>query len=162
SPKFHVRGTGCVRSPQPVSAVTCALTEQRKAQIMQDKLHLANTSFAINLFAATHAKSGGKAVQVSPFSVRLALSMAAIGSQGATRQAFLDTFHLPSGVHLNDVNAHNNRFLAELLAAEEDAEAPTEISVANGLWLKKDDGAGYRFHEAFKADNARYYNLATR
>jgi len=128
---------------------------------MQSKFRKANTQFAVSLLAEAFAQSADKSVQVSPFSVRRALTMAAIGARGATRRAFLDTFQLPSGVDLSQVNEDNNSFLTALLAAEKHAQAPTEINVANALWLKKDEGAGYRFLDAFKAANQRYYNAPT-
>ncbi|MBY0551974.1 MAG: hypothetical protein K2W95_32120 [Candidatus Obscuribacterales bacterium] len=116
----------------------------------------ANTAFGLNLLRTAHSNAAGKPVQVSPFSVRRALSMTALGARGATLDSFRDTFQLARGTDLVAVHKHNQEVLAALLASERHAEAKTDIAVANALWLRKNDG-GYGILPAFIAANAQYY-----
>lgn len=118
----------------------------------------ANQGFAFNLLRQAYAGSSDKSTQVSPFSVRRALTMAALGARGDTLAAFLDVFGLPKGSDLVAANQFNQSTLQRLLTAEAKSKAPTEISVANALWLKKDDGAGYTFLPKFKDANKKWYD----
>lgn len=119
----------------------------------------ANTAFGLNLFREAFGKAGDKKVQVSPFSVRRALGMTALGARGSTLDSFRDTFALPRGTDMAGFHAHNEQVLAGLLAAEQYSQAKTDIAVANALWLKKDDG-GFGFLPAFIAANQRHYGAA--
>lgn len=130
----------------------------------------ANTEFALNLFRAGFAASANAedaakrhVVQVSPFSIRRALSMAGLGARGKTRKVILDGLCLPQGVDFTKVNEDNLAFVRRLIAAEAESEAPTEILVANALWLKKDDDPeGYQFHQAFIDANKKYFDALVR
>lgn len=113
-----------------------------------------NSGFSFNLFREAYAESADGAVQVSPFSVRRALTMAALGSRGKTRKSFLDTFELPAGTDLIEVCKDNQSVLKAMLDAEARAKQKTTINVANALWLKK----GWPFVPQFKTDNKRYFD----
>lgn len=116
-----------------------------------------NTAFNFDLFRELYAAAPDKKLQFSAYSVRRALTMAAIGARTATLEGFLDTFRLPRGTDLARVHKYNQRQLSRLLMAEAKADAPTEISIANALWLKKADEL-YRFLPQFIADNQQWYN----
>lgn len=121
-----------------------------------------NTAFGLDLFRKTFAATADKKVQLSPFSVRRALSMTALGARGATLQAFRDTFRLAKGVELADYCAANKDAADELLTVESQGKSPTEISIANALWLRADDGKGYVFVPDFIAANRQYFDALVR
>ncbi len=118
----------------------------------------ANTDFALDLLRETHAASPDGRVQVSPWSVRRALLMAALGSPtgSATRRAFRNVFQLASGVKLQSVCGDAQRITKQLLKVEAGGDAPTTLTVANGLWLKK----GTPFKDAFKTANEKYFDAS--
>ena len=117
----------------------------------------ANTTFGLNLLATAHSAAKGKPVQVSPFSVRRALTMTAIGANGLTLDGFYDLFELPRGTDLAAVHQHNQQVLKGLKEAEARSKTPTTIETANALWLKKSTGR-YKFLPSFVDANRKWYD----
>ncbi|MBY0551973.1 MAG: hypothetical protein K2W95_32115 [Candidatus Obscuribacterales bacterium] len=118
----------------------------------------ANTTFGLNLLRQAHSAAKGKPVQVSPFSVRRALTMAAIGANGLTLDGFYDLFELPRGTDLIGVHRYNQQVLKGLQEVEARSKSPTTIETANALWLKLSTGGRYRFLPSFVDANKRWYD----
>ncbi|MBY0551972.1 MAG: hypothetical protein K2W95_32110 [Candidatus Obscuribacterales bacterium] len=128
----------------------------------QSKFAKQNTTFALDLFRRTYGATADKKVQLSPFSIRRALGMTALGARGETLQGFREAFALAKGDSIADFHAANQEVANYLLTAESKGKCPTEISIANALWLRKDDGDGYVFQQPFIAANQQYYGATVR
>lgn len=133
---------------------------------MQSAFANSNLQFALNLLGHAYAASltesdpdKKQVVQISPFSIRRALTMAAIGSRGATRQAILDAMCYPAGTDLTKVNEDNKAVADFLSTVESRGDAPTTLLLANALWLRDDkDPNGPVFHQPFIDANAKFFN----
>lgn len=136
---------------------------------MQSAYAKSNLRFALSMLGHAYDASLLSAdpekkhvVQISPFSIRRALTMAAIGSRDVrtpTRKAILDAFCYPSGTDLAAVNADNLAMSNFLATCEARGEAPTTLLLANALWLRENgDGNDATFNPAFIADNAKFFN----
>ncbi len=80
---------------------------------------------------------------VSPFSLKMAMMMAANGAEGITQQEILDTF----GV--DDTKAFNE--YSKQLIADLNADEKAEVNIANSIWFNKDiGGKNGDFSESFK------------
>ncbi|MDZ4836562.1 MAG: serpin family protein [Candidatus Melainabacteria bacterium] len=133
---------------------------------MQSAYAKSNLRFALSLLGHAYDASllssdpdKKQVVQLSPFSIRRALTMAAIGSRGATRQSILDAMCYPSGTDLAAVNADNLAMANFLSTCESRGDAPTTLLLANALWLRENgDKNDPKFHQPFIDDNARFFN----
>ena len=104
-----------------------------------NQFRTASHEFAFELLRSSCGRSVDHAVQLSPLSVRTALSIPLIGSRGATRQAFLDTMRLPRDSNLQEIIAYNQQALVQLTSAD---TYNTQLSVANACWGQQ--GVGLR------------------
>jgi len=139
---------------------------EKEHHTMQSAYAKSNLRFALALlghaYDASLKETGDKkhAVQISPFSIRRALTMAAIGSRGATRQAILDAMCYPKDTDLAVINADNKKMADWLSTVESGGDAPTTLLLANALWLKDDptDPNQPIFHQPFIDANAQFFN----
>lgn len=133
---------------------------------MQSAYAKSNLRFALSLLGHAYNASllstdpeKKQVVQISPFSIRRALTMAAIGSRGTTRQAILDAMCYPKDTDLAVINADNLAVANFLATCEARGEAPTTLLLANALWLRENgDKNDATFNPAFIADNAKFFN----
>jgi serpin B len=98
--------------------------------------------------AITHA---GKNLILSPFSIRVALAMTAVGARGETRQEMIDLIGAPESV-----DEQNQEFPRLLQTVYGDGKRAVELVTANALWGQK----GYRFNSAFQEAIADFYDGA--
>jgi serine protease inhibitor len=108
----------------------------------------ASNAFGFDLFQQLRRRTPGGNVFVSPLSVSLALSMAAGGAAGETRQAMMRTLRL-EGASAEEAD----RGPAGLLAALKSADPMVELAIANSLWAR----AGVRFEPDFLTRNRRFF-----
>ena len=107
--------------------------------------------FATRLYdklAGTHA---GKDLFFSPFSIRMALAMCAVGAKGETRRVLTDLIGAPESVE--EQNRHFARLLKSLYG---DGQRPFQLVTANALWGQQ----GYRFKSDFQEAIADFYDGA--
>src|SRR5262249_4636942 len=97
--------------------------------------------------AGTHA---GKNLFLSPFSIRLALAMCAVGARGETRRVLADLIGAPESVD------EQNRQYARLLRSVQGGDRPFQLVTANALWGQE----GYHFKPDFKRAIADVYDGA--
>jgi serpin B len=100
---------------------------------MERSLTVANTQFAINLFAMLAERESGKHVFISPTSVALALALAHNGARDATARAIAET--LGFGRATPD---EVGRSCAELIRALESLEPQVTLAIANSVWVRDD------------------------
>jgi serine protease inhibitor len=132
---------------------------------MKSAFAKSNLRFALSLLGHAYDASlkltdpeKRQSVQLSPFSIRRALTMAAIGSRGATRHALLDAMFYPKDTELAVVNADNLAVANFLGSVEANGDAPTTLLLANALWLRENgDANDPKFHQPFIDDNARFF-----
>jgi serpin B len=109
-------------------------------------------SFATRLYdkvAVTHA---GKNLVLSPFSIRVALAMCAVGAKGETRQELIDLIGAPESV-----DEQNQQYAAWLNAANGDGgERLFQLIMANALWGQQ----GYHFKPDYQETIADFYDGA--
>jgi len=103
-------------------------------------LAAASTTFAFTLHGEVLRQNEGKNVFISPASVLFALSMAASGAAGETRDEMLAGLGL-KGWKTDDLDAACGTLLRWL----EKGEAGVELDVANSAWLRQ----GVPFHAAY-------------
>jgi serpin B len=111
----------------------------------------ARSDFAIRLYdklAGTHA---GNNLFFSPFSIRMALAMCAVGAKGETRRVLTDLIGAPESVE--EQNRHFARLLKSLYG---DGQRPFQLVTANALWGQQ----GYRFKSDFQEAIADFYDGA--
>jgi serpin B len=116
-----------------------------------DTTTTARSDFAARLYdklAGTHA---GKDLFFSPFSIRMALAMCAVGAKGETRQMLTDLIGAPESVE--EQNRHFARLLKSLYG---DGQRPFQLVTANALWGQK----GYHFKSDFQEAIADFYDGA--
>jgi serpin B len=102
--------------------------------------------FASALYAKLKAEPGN--LFFSPFSVSVALGMAAAGARGETEKALAGVLGVPQA--LTERNRHYASLLQEANGGE---DRPFELTTANALWGQ----AGYRFDPAFQEAIQAYY-----
>ena len=87
----------------------------------------------------------------SPFSIKVALAMAANGAEGQTREEIINT------LGIDDLNSYNEAIL-EIINAYNSSE-DLQINVANSIWLNSDYYKGYDvdFSQEYKDLIADFY-----
>lgn len=86
-------------------------------------------AFGIGLLARLSAESKTQNVFISPVSIGVALSMAASGAKGSTRQAMLHTL----GANAGTLDAANAALVAELQNNKD-----ASVGIADALWTRSD------------------------
>ncbi len=111
----------------------------------------ARSDFATRLYdklAGTHA---GKNLFFSPFSIRMALAMCAVGAKGETRRVLTDL--IGAFENVEEQNRHFARLLKSLYG---DGQRPFQLVTANALWGQQ----GYHFKSDFQEAIADFYDGA--
>jgi serpin B len=111
-------------------------TEARRSNFanrLYDKL--ANTHAGMNLF-------------LSPFSIRVALAMCAVGARGETRHVMTDLIGAPE-----DVEDQNRQYGELLKSISGESDRTQQLIIANALWGQQ----GYHFKAQFKKSIADFY-----
>lgn len=86
----------------------------------------------------------GENYVVSPFSLKMAMMMAANGAEDETQKEILDAFGIKD---INGFNAYSKQLISDLNADEK-----AEVNIANSIWFNKDiGGKDGDFSDAFKS-----------
>lgn len=116
-----------------------------------DTTTVGRSDFAARLYdklAATHV---GNNLFLSPFSIRVALAMCAVGAKGETRRVLTDLIGAPESVE------EQNRQYARLWKSiHGEGERPFQVVTANALWGQQ----GYQFKPDFQEAIADFYDGA--
>src|SRR5438105_2674484 len=116
-----------------------------------DTAATARSDFATRLYDKLAATQAGKNLFLSPFSIRVALAMCAVGARGETRRVLADLIGAPESVE------EQNRLYARLLkSVQGDGDRPFQLVTANALWGQK----GYHFNTDFQEAIADFYDGA--
>src|SRR3954471_10816461 len=87
------------------------------------------SDFPTRLYDKLAGTQAGKNLFLSPFSIRVALAMCAVGARGDTRRVLADLIGAPESVE------EQNRQYAEMLKSiHGEGERPFELVTANALW----------------------------
>ena len=106
------------------------------------------SDFATRLYDKLASDQAGKNLFFSPFSIRVALDMSAVGARGETRRVLADLIGAPESVE------EQNRQYARLLKSiQGDGDRPFQLVTANALWGQQ----GYHFKPDFMMAVAEFY-----
>src|SRR3954453_20976494 len=109
------------------------------------------SDFATRLYDKLADTQAGKNLFLSPFSIRVALAMCAVGARGETRRVLADLIGAPESVE------EQNRQYARLLkSVQGDGDRPFQLGTANALWGQQ----GYHFKPDFQEAIADFYDGA--
>jgi len=109
------------------------------------------SDFATRLYdklAGTHA---GKNLFLSPFSIRVALAMCAVGARGETRRVLADLIGAPE-----NVDEQNCQYAELLKSVNGEGERAFQLDTANALWGQQ----GFHFKPDFQEAIADFYDGA--
>ena len=138
------------------TATQTAQSEQT-AELSEQEIETARETnkFAMKLFAQMYqAEKGNDNFCLSPMSASWALSMAANGADGATREQMYATLGFP----MNDaekINACQQKLIKRLSAL--DPERVT-VGVANSMWVNEN----FKIKKEFEKSNTKYYDAAVK
>ena len=107
--------------------------------------------FATRLYAKLAATRKGENLFLSPFSIRVALAMCAVGAKGKTRKVLTDLIGAPASVE-----EQNREYAQQLKSIHGEGERPFELTTANALWGQQ----GYHFKPAYQQAIADFYDAA--
>ncbi len=111
----------------------------------------ARSDFATRLYDKLAGTQAGKNLFLSPFSIRVALAMCAVGARGETRKVMADLIGAPESIE------EQNRQYARLLkSVNGEGERPFQLVTANALWGQH----GYHFNPDYKKAVADFYGGA--
>src|SRR5437764_13914202 len=109
------------------------------------------SDFATRLYDKLADTQAGKNLFLSPFSIRVALAMCAVGARGETRRVMADLIGAPENVE------EQNRRYAELLkSVHGEGDRPFQLVTANALWGQQ----GFHFKPDFQKAVADFYDGA--
>jgi len=89
----------------------------------------APSDFATRLYDKLAGAGAGQNLFFSPFSIRVALAMCAVGVKGETRQELIDLIGAPE-----NVDEQNHQFAALLKSVQGEGERPIQLVTANAMW----------------------------
>src|ERR1700693_1264396 len=95
------------------------------------------SDFADRLYAKLVGAHPGKNLFMSPFSIKVALAMCAVGARGETRRVLADLIGAPQGV-----DDQNRQYARLLKSVQGEGEHPFQLVTANALWGQQ----GYHFN----------------
>ena len=111
----------------------------------------ARSDFATRLYDKLARTRAGDNLFLSPFSIRVALAMCAVGARGETRRVLADLIGAPESVE------EQNRQYARLLqSVNGEGNRPFQLVTANALWGQQ----GYHFKADFQEAIADFYDGA--
>src|SRR5437764_10037242 len=87
------------------------------------------SDFATRLYDKLADTQAGKNLFLSPFSIRVALAMCAVGARGETRKVMADLIDAPESV-----DEQNRQFARLLKSVQGDRHRPFQLVTANALW----------------------------
>ncbi len=109
------------------------------------------SDFATRLYEKLARTRAGDNLFLSPFSIRVALAMCAVGAKGETRRVMADLIGAPESVE------EQNRLYDRLLkSVHGDGDRPFQLVTANALWGQQ----GYHFNPEYKQTVAECYGGA--
>ena len=107
--------------------------------------------FALKMFAQMHKEEkGNDNFCLSPLSASWALSMAANGAEGTTREQMYATLGFP-GNDAEKINAYQQKIIKRLSAL--DPERVT-VGIANSMWVNEN----FKIKKEFEKSNTAYYD----
>jgi serpin B len=109
------------------------------------------SDFATRLYDKLAGGNKGKNLFLSPFSIRVALAMCAVGARGETRQEMTDLIGAPE-----NVDEQKRQYAALLKSVNGESERPFQLATANALWGQQ----GYHFKPDFQEAIADFYDGA--
>lgn len=111
----------------------------------------ARSDFATRLYDKLAGTQAGKNLFLSPFSIRVALAMCAVGARGETRRVLADLIGAP-----DSVEEQNRQYARLLKSVQGDGDRPFQLVTANALWGQQ----GYHFNTDFQEAVADFYDGA--
>src|SRR5712691_8913954 len=116
-----------------------------------DTSAIARSDFATRLYDKLAGTQEGKNLFLSPFSIRVALAMCAVGARGETRRVMADLIGAPEAV-----DEQNRQYARLLKSVQGEGDRPFQLVTANALWGQK----GYHFNTDFQEAIADFYDGA--
>jgi serpin B len=113
-----------------------------------DTVEAARTTFADRLYDKLAGNRAGKNLFFSPFSIRTALALCAVGARGGTRRVMADLIGEPESVE------EQNRRYARLLKAVHGDGNTFQLVTANALWGQE----GYHFKPDYQKAITEFYD----
>ena len=111
--------------------------------------------FALKMFAQMHKEEkGNDNFCLSPLSASWALSMAANGAEGTTREQMYATLGFP-GNDAEKINAYQQKIIKRLSAL--DPERVT-VGIANSMWVNEN----FKIKKEFEKSNTAYYDATVK
>ena len=111
--------------------------------------------FSLQLFAQTYKnEKDGDNFCVSPLSASLALSMAANGAEGTTREQMYATLGF-SDTDVEKINAHQKKTIGRLNTL--DPERVT-LNIANSMWVNEN----FKIKKGFEKNNTKFYDATVK
>src|SRR3954463_1847010 len=111
----------------------------------------ARRDFATRLYEKLAGNQAGKNLFLSPFSIRVALAMCAVGARGETRRVLADLIGAPESVE-----EQNRQYASLLKSVQGEGDRPFQLVTANALWGQQ----GYHFNPDYKKAVADFYGGA--
>ena len=107
--------------------------------------------FATRLYAKLAGTEASKNLFFSPFSIRVALAMCAVGAKDETRQELIDLIGAPE-----NVDEQNRQYAALLKSVQGEGDRPIQLVTANAMWGQQ----GFHFNTEFQEAIADFYDGA--
>jgi serpin B len=111
----------------------------------------ARGDFATRLYDKLARTPAGDNLFLSPFSIRVALAMCAVGARGETRRVLADLIGAPESV-----DEQNRQYARLLRSVNNEGKRPYHLVTANALWGQQ----GYHFKSGFQEAIADFYDGA--
>jgi len=99
------------------------------------------SDFATRLYDKLAGTQASKNLFLSPFSIRVALAMCAVGARGETRKVLADLIGAPESV-----DEQNCQYAELLKSVNGEGERPFQLATANALWGQQ----GFHFKPDFQ------------
>ena len=125
-------------------------TENRWGSGIMNRAEAASTNFANRLYDKLAGTQAGKNLFFSPFSIRVALAMCAVGARGETRRVMANLIGAPESIDEQNVQ------YARLLKSVQGDGSTFQLVTANGLWGQE----GFQFKLDYKNAVAEFYQGA--
>jgi serpin B len=111
----------------------------------------ARSDFTTGLYAHLASTQAGQNLFFSPFSIRVALAMCAVGAKGETRRVLTELIGAPE-----KVDEQNRQYARLLESVYGEGKRPFQLVTANALWGQQ----GFHFNRAFQEAIADFYDGA--
>ena len=138
-----------------ISCGTATQSTQPTTQLTDSDRETASevNKFSLKLFAHTYKdEKGNDNFCLSPFSASWALSMAANGASGATREQMYTTLGF-SGNDADKINAYQQKTIARLSSLDADK---VTLNIANSMWVNE----SFKIKKEFAKSNAKFYDAS--